>query len=222
MTILAIMTHMKQLKAILFDNDGTLVDTREIIMESFAYATEKLMGRAVTEDEVLATGSRPLADQMLILCGGDTELAEALTSTYREYNHAIHDERVRAFDGVAEGVQRLHEAGVKMGVVTSKMHWLAWRGLEICGLAPYLDCCIGADDCELHKPDPAPLLLGARVLGVSAADCAYVGDSPLDIRAANAAHMTSIGALWGMFDEDELRAENPDLLFPTFASLTDQ
>ena len=204
----------------LFDNDGTLVDTHALIMESFQYATRQLLGRAVSEDEVMATGGRPLADQMLMLCE-DEELAVELTRVYRDYNHAIHDERIALFAGVADGLARLHAAGLHMGVVTSKMHWLAWHGLELTGVSRYLSCCIGVDDCDRHKPDPEPLLLGAAELGVEAGECAYAGDSPFDVRAANSAGMLSAAALWGMFEADDVRAEQPDYACESFAELVE-
>ena len=71
-----------------------------------------------------------------------------------------------------------------MGVVTSKMHALAWRGLQVVGAAPYLGCLIGADDCAKHKPDPAPILLGCERMGAQPEECVYVGDSPFDMRRA--------------------------------------
>lgn len=207
---------MKQLQGILFDNDGTLVDTHSLIMESFEYATERLLGRKVSEKEVAATGGRPLDEQMLVFAQGDQVLAAQLASTYREFNHEIHDERIRAFDGVKEGLARLHERGFYMGVVTSKMRWLTVRGLEVCGISQYIDCCIGADSCEQHKPHPAPLIMGARELGLEPEACAYVGDSPLDIQAAQAARCVSVAALWGMFDEEEVRRQDPAYAFSSF------
>ncbi len=212
---------MKHLRGILFDNDGTLVDTHSLIMESFEYATQRLLGRTISEEEVAATGGRPLDEQMLIFAQGDQELAAELSHVYREYNHAIHDERIRAFDGVEEGLAKLHEHGFSMGVVTSKMRWLALRGLEACGIERYFGCCIGADSCEQHKPHPAPLIMGARELGLDPETCAYVGDSPFDIQAANAARCVSVAALWGMFDQEDVRRQNPAYAFSSFAEFVD-
>ena len=212
---------MKNLQGILFDNDGTLVDTHALIMESFEFATERLIGRRVSEEEVAATGGLPLNEQMLIFAQGDHELAAELAHTYREYNHEIHDKRIRAFDGVQEGLTKLHERGFAMGVVTSKMRWLAQHGLEVCGISQYIDCCIGADSCERHKPHPAPLIMGARELGLDPKTCAYVGDSPFDIQAANAAQCVSVAALWGMFDEEEVRRQQPAYAFSSFAELVE-
>lgn len=212
---------MHGIKGILFDNDGTLVDTRDLIFESFKYATQQVMGRPVTDEEIEATGGQPLDTQMLMLAGGNVSLGEKLTDVYREYNHAIHDERIALFDGVADGLAQLAANGYVFGVVTSKRHWLAERGLKLTGVIDRFGCLIGADDCEHHKPHPAPLLMAARELGLDASQCAYAGDSPFDIRAAKTAGFTSIAALWGMFGEDALRAEDPDLACSSFADLVE-
>ncbi|MBO4352390.1 MAG: HAD hydrolase-like protein, partial [Eggerthellaceae bacterium] len=133
-------------KGILFDNDGTLVDTRDLILESMRHCTRTVLGREISDDVLMRKVGQPLAIQMRDFTD-DEELQVELLRVYREYNHAVHDDAIAAFPGAQEALVRLSAAGVRMGVVTSKMHWLAWRGLEITGLAPYLDCCIGADDC---------------------------------------------------------------------------
>ena len=98
-----------------------------------------------------------------------------------------------------------------MGVVTSKRHWLAQRGLEICGLDSFFEFLVGSDDWLEHKPAPGPILHGCELLGIAPVQCIYIGDSPFDIQAANAAGCQSVAALWGMFTEEELVACKPDL-----------
>lgn len=83
--------------------------------------------------------------------------------------------------------------------------------MDVTGIAPYLDCVIGAADCPKAKPDPDPILMGCEMLGLPPAACAYVGDSPFDIQAANAAGCMSVAVLWGMFDADALAAEHPTI-----------
>ena len=82
-----------------------------------------------------------------------------------------------------------------------------------------MKCLVGADDCEPNKPDPAPVVMGARLLGLEPPECLYVGDSPFDIRAGNAAGCPTVAVLWGMFGEDELRTENPTYVIRTFSEL---
>lgn len=205
-------------RGILFDNDGTLVDTHDLILESMRHATRTVLGRAIPDDVLMRKVGQPLAVQMRDFTD-DARLQEELLGVYRAYNHAIHDEVVRAFPGVEAGLAQLVEAGFALGVVTSKLHALAWRGLELTGLAPYLSCCIGADDCERYKPEAEPVLRGAEALGLAPGECIYVGDAPFDIQAGKAAGMPTAAALWGMFPANALRAEVPTWEYETIEAL---
>ena len=211
------------MEAILFDNDGTLVDTHDIILASMRYSTREVFGRVIPDEDLMRKVGQPLAVQMQDFTSDVDEQAEILR-VYREHNHAIHDEAVKAFPGTAEFLADMVGRGVKMGVVTSKMHALAWRGLEICGLASYLGCCIGADDCERFKPEPEPVLRGIEALGVptsAASECLYVGDSPFDLQAGRAAGCKTVAVTWGMFPKDDLAAEHPDFMCASFDELAE-
>ena len=209
---------MARYKGILFDNDGTLVDTELLILESMRYSTRKVLGRTIPDEELMRKVGQPLAVQMRDFTD-DVALQEEVLRVYRTYNHAHHDQVVKAFSGVARGLAQLAEAGCVLGVVTSKLHALAWRGLETTGLSPYLACCIGADDCDRFKPDPAPVVLGCQSIGLDPSDCLYVGDSPFDLQAGNGAGCDTAAALGGMFGADELRAESPTFECATFDEL---
>ncbi len=206
------------IRGILFDNDGTLVDTYNLILTSFQHATRIVLQREISENVLMRKVGQPLSVQMKDFTD-DTALQEELLRVYREYNHAHHDQEVRVFEGVLDGLAQLQERGYLMGVVTGKMHWLAWRGLEVTGAAPYLQCCIGPDDCPKYKPDPDPVLAGVRALGLAPEECMYVGDSPVDIAAGNAAGCMTVAALWGMFSRETLAAENPTYFCETFGDL---
>ncbi len=209
------------MQGILFDNDGTLVDTYDLILSSMCHATKAVLRSELPEAELMAKVGIPLYDQMLLLAEGDPALAQELTDVYRAHNHAHHDQVVCVFPGVAEGLVRLQEAGIRLGVVTAKRHALAQRGLEVAGVWSFFDCLVGPDDCPRAKPDPDPILFGAELLGVPAQDCWYVGDSPFDMQAGNAAGCTTVAALWGMFAPDVLVAESPDLACATFSDMVD-
>ncbi|MES1247705.1 MAG: HAD-IA family hydrolase, partial [Actinomycetota bacterium] len=131
----------------------------------------------------------------------------------------LHDE-LQPCEGVEDVIVRLHEEGVRLGVVTAKMRKtaeLAFTRLEVGHLFEVL---VGGDETEKHKPDPDPLLLAAQRLGVDPIDCAYVGDSPFDIRAAKAAHMYSVAVTWGrIHDREKLEAEQPAVLVDTAEEL---
>lgn len=209
---------MSKIRGILFDNDGTLVDTQQLILSSFQHATKTVLGKIIPDDVLMKKVGQPLAVQMWDFTdNADTQ--QELLRVYREFNHACHDEAVRAFPGVISGLATLQKRGYKLGIVTGKMHWLAWRGLEIVGAAPYLDCCIGPDDCPKHKPDPEPIIAGAEALGLKPSECVYVGDSPYDIAAGNAAGCQTVACLWGMFSKESLAAENPTFACENFQEL---
>ncbi len=136
-----------------------------------------------------------------------------MLEAYREYNHAFHDEMVRSFAGVEESLRALSRGGVRLAVVTSKRRQLAVRGLARFGLDGFFEFVIGSDDCMLHKPDPAPVLMGCERLGLDPARCAYVGDSPFDVAAGRDAGCLPVAAVWGMFPEADLLAQRPGLVF---------
>lgn len=209
---------MARFKGILFDNDGTLVDTHDLILSSMRHCTREVLGHALPDDVLMRKVGQPLAVQMRDF-SDDPAVQETLLRVYREHNHSVHDDVVTAFPGAREALAQLAQDGVRMGVVTSKMHALAWRGLTITGLAPYLDCCIGADDCERFKPDPEPVLRGCEVLGLSPSECLYVGDSPFDIHAGNAAGCVTAAVSWGVFTLDDMRAEQPTFEVASFDEL---
>lgn len=208
-------------KGILFDNDGTLVDTHDIILASMRHSTRTVLGRVIPDEDLMRKVGQPLAVQMRDF-SDDPACQQEILRVYREHNHAIHDQAVRAYAGVREGLEELQACGFALGVVTSKMHALAWRGLEITGLAPYLACCIGADDCTRFKPEAEPVLNGLQALGLEPNECLYVGDAPFDIQAGKAAGTLTAAALWGMFPAETLRAESPDFEYRAFADLASE
>ncbi len=197
------------LKGVLFDLDGTLIDTYALILESFRHATTQVLGHTFPDEVLMAKVGTPLVEEMKDFTD-DPAQQDELVRVYRAYNEAIHDERVRAFPGVAELLDDLHARGLLIGVVTSKRGALARRGVDVCGLGAHVEFTIGSDECPQHKPDPAPILMGCERLGLAPAECAYVGDSPFDIQAGNAAGCLTVAATWGMFPAEALMAQGPD------------
>lgn len=209
------------IRAILYDNDGTLVDTHDLILASMRHATKAVLGREFSEEVLMRGVGTPLDTQLLELADGDEELGAELARVYREHNHSIHDQSISLFAGVADGLRALHDAGLKQGVVTAKRHWLAQHGLEVMGVWEHLDCLIGADDCPKAKPDPDPIVMAADVLGVSPQECVYLGDSPYDMQAGLAAGCVTVAALWGMFPQDVLESFGPAASCTTFGEFAE-
>ena len=208
------------LKGILFDNDGTLVDTHDIILASMRHSTRAVLGRVIPDDVLMRKVGQPLVVQMRDFTPDEGLQAEILR-VYREHNEATHDEKIRAFPGVADALVELERLGFKLGVVTSKRRVLAWRGLEVVGLARYFDCCIGAEDCVRFKPEAEPIERGAAALGLDPSECLYVGDAPFDLQAGKAAGALTAAALWGMFPRGVLACESPDIECASVSDLVD-
>ncbi len=202
---------MTKIKGILFDNDGTLVDTHDLILASMRYATTEVLGAPLPDEKLMEKVGQPLAVQAQAFTS-DEALQREFLRVYREHNHAHHDEAVKAFPGIAATLEALCDRGQALGVVTSKLHALAEHGLEITGLAPFISCCIGADDCTSYKPDPQPVRLGLEALGLAPEECLYVGDSPFDMQAGKGAGCPVVAVTWGMFSVPELSAQHPDFI----------
>ncbi len=183
------------LTCVLFDLDGTLIDTLGLIRESMRHATATVLGEPLPDDVLMHNVGIPLAAQMREF---SAEHADALLAAYREHNDRVHDILVSEYPDVEGGLERLSAAGMRMGVVTSKLRRVALRGLERFSLGRFFEVLVGSDDVDVHKPDPYPLVHAARLMGVEAAHCAYLGDSPHDMAAARAANMLAVGATWGV------------------------
>ena len=198
-------------KAILFDNDGSMADTHDLILASFRHTMETVFGEVPPDDVLLKKVGQTLTVQMRDF---ETEniSAEELCEIYREHNHRIHDELIRPFPGIAETLAELQRRGYRMGLVTSKRRELAAHGLEILGILQYMDCIVGGYDLPVCKPDPAPIVLGAEKLDLTPEQCAYVGDSPYDMEGGRRAGCPTVACLWGMFPEEALLAEHPDFV----------
>src|SRR5436190_1287048 len=121
---------------------------------------------------------------------------QELVDVYRAHNEPLHDELVccAGIDGL---LVRLKEEGRRLGIVTAKRRATVDLAFNVLPLRHLFETVVGGDETERHKPDPEPLLLAAERLNVAPAQCAYVGDSPFDIRAAKAAGMHAIAVTWG-------------------------
>lgn len=199
------------LTAVLFDFDGTLADTTELIHQSMRHATSTVLGRDYPRETLLNGVGRPLPEQMKSF---DPERADELLDVYRRHNEAHHDDLIREFPGVEESLSRLREAGLELAVVTSKRRVSVDQALaSFPALGRVVDRFVTMEDTARHKPNPEPLLKGLEMLGVAREEAAYVGDSPYDIAAARAAGLTSVGVSWGAFTHESLREAGPDYLF---------
>jgi pyrophosphatase PpaX len=204
--------------AVLFDLDGTVVDTIPHILASFRHATADVLGEALPDEELMHHVGVPLARQMRYFTD-DEQVAERLLASYREFNRRTHDEMARLYPNTRSALEALTGTGLPMGIVTSKSRMMARRAIDLFDLGRYFPVLVTADDTTTHKPDPEPVRLGASLLGVDPARCVYVGDSPADIESGNGAGAGTIAATWGVACRDRLMAASPDAVIDDISEL---
>jgi pyrophosphatase PpaX len=194
---------------VLFDLDGTLINSGPMIVASMKHAARSVLGREIPEEVLAAAVGGPgLAAQMHALA---PDRVDDLVAAYRRHNEPLHDE-LEAFWEVVEVLPRLREQGRRLGIVTAKRRATVQLAFDrLPALEANFQVLVTADDTERHKPAPDPILAAIERLGASPDDTAYVGDSPFDIRAAKAAGVHSIAVAWGgIHGDDVLQGEEPD------------
>jgi pyrophosphatase PpaX len=200
---------------VLFDFDGTVVDSGAIILASMQHATETVLLRRYSEQELMVNVGGPGLEAQMEAFAPDR--VDELVRVYREHNAALHDQ-LEAFHGIEAALATLKSEGRKLGLVTAKRRTSVDLAFAHLPIAHFFDTVVGGDDTELHKPHPAPLLLGLERLGAEAADAAYVGDSPYDMQAAKAGGLFAVGVSWGrIHDRDAL--DDADVVVDTAEEL---
>jgi pyrophosphatase PpaX len=193
----------------LFDLDGTVVDSIELILRSYRH-TLKIHRGTVPPDHLWLEGlGKPIWVQLQHWTQDPAEIA-AMVETYRVYNMTHHDELVRPYEGIVDIVRRLKALGKRVGLVTSKVRTGALRGLRIAGLESAFDTVVPADEVQNAKPHPEPVLVAVERLGTRAAETVFIGDSRHDIVSGHAAGVKTAAALWGPFKRADLEDLNPD------------
>jgi len=217
-----------KINLLLFDFDGTLVNTTPLILRSFAATWLQVFGFVLDDSDyiktfgmLLPTAMRLLTEQAIaeqrIARPDDlpdflNAKAEELLLAYRAFNLQWHDEMIRPFDGVDEVLRELKNCRLRLGVVSSKMRVGLRRGLDFFQMTGLFDVIVAGDDCENHKPHPEPLLRAVEKMNASHHETVYVGDSTHDIVAGQAAQVKTAAATWGPFPRIELESLRPDYL----------
>jgi len=186
---------------LLFDLDGTLIDSIELIVRSFQHATATHLGTPLAREAIIPTIGRSLAGELERIAPGD---GAALLATYRTFMLANHDDFVTVYPGVFAMLAAIRARGIPTGIVTSKARLSAAPTFARFLLNREMSVVVVEDDTARHKPHPDPLLHAAAALNLPPADCWYIGDSTHDMIAARAAGMTGIGAAWGPYARADL------------------
>ena len=204
--------------AVLFDLDGTLIDSIELILGSMRYAFAKCRAPVPPDAEWLTGVGTPLRTMFQRYASEDADI-DRLIAAYREHQLANHDDLVHCYDDVQGMVAKLARDGHPLAVVTSKTVALARRGLEHVGILEYFNEIVGCDSCERHKPHPEPVLTALDRLGYEPSDAVFIGDSVHDVEAGNAAGVLTIAALWGPFTREQLAVASPRRYLERIADL---
>lgn len=193
--------------AVLYDFDGTLVDTVPVIVKCFQQAFLNVLGHTEDEAFILSTIGLPLS---YALSGYDPAVQKALFDEYQKENAVRIKTEVRVFEGVSEGLALLGSMGVRQGVVTSKNRKTALINLEQFAMVPFFEVLITGEDTNVHKPNPEPILLALEKMEISdLSRVLYVGDSVHDLRCAYNAGVDSAAVNWTYMPKNELAAEKP-------------
>ncbi|WP_184664010.1 pyrophosphatase PpaX [Texcoconibacillus texcoconensis] len=206
----------KDVDTLLFDLDGTLVNTVELIISSFLHTLDQFKPGEYTREDAISFIGPQLADTFQRI---DPERAKEMEHVYRTYNHEKHDELVEEYEGVYETVERLYQEGYKMAIVTTKRRETAERGLKLSRLERFFDVTITLDDVEEVKPATEPLDKALTQLGSSRVSALMIGDSKHDILGGQNANTYTAGVAWTIQGKDKLASYKPDVMLETMPEL---
>ena len=205
---------MPAIRTVLFDLDGTLIDSIDLILASYRHTLATHGRPPVPDAEWMRGVGTPLRVQLKQWAESPEDLL-ALVATYRDYNLANHDQMIRPYPGIAELMQGIRSAGLRTGVVTSKNREGTRRGLRLFGLEEFMEVLVCADDVERPKPHPEPVERAVRLLGADPASTIFVGDSIHDMQSGRGAGVVTGAVLWGPFRREELEPATPDFWLET-------
>jgi len=193
--------------AVLFDLDGTLVDSIALLLASMRH-TFHGRNRQPTDAEWIEGIGTPLPKQLTPYVESDED-RERLVNRYRTFQMENHDKLMARYEGVIDTLALLYQRGHPMAIVTSKGNSMMDRGLKFIGADDYIEVAIGYDSVHIHKPDPYPVKAALEKLEYGTDEAVFVGDSPHDVISGNGAGVITIAALWGFFTRSQLAPHNP-------------
>lgn len=204
-------TPFPPLRAVLYDFDGTLADTTELILRCYRHAMTLHLGDCPPDEEWLSGFGTPLEGQIRRFARSESEY-ESMLRCYQAHQTERYDALLRPFPGAVATVAALAERGLRLAIVTSRHREGTLRGMELCGLTDHFPTIVTPEDVTYAKPHPEPVLRALEMLGVAPAEALFIGDSPHDLAAGRAAGVHTAAALWGPFPRQRLTAERPDWL----------
>lgn len=204
------------IKTILFDLDGTLLDTNELIIQSFQHTYKKHLNKEMPRDKIIQSFGEILQHTMEREFG---ECCEEALHTYRNFQLSNFYHYITMHAGVQEALKFLYEKDYKLGVVTSRLNESALKGLKHFDLDVYFGSIIGADDTDRHKPDPTPAFMALEELDGKPQEAMMVGDSPYDVRCGKNAGMTTVAVGWSALPREMYMQHDPDYVVESMEEL---
>jgi len=206
----------RKMTTLLFDFDGTLVDTNELILSSFTETLDFFYPGVYQREEIITFNGPPLYETFSKI---DSERADEMVSRYRAHNWENHDLLVKEFTGVFETIKTLSETGYKLAIVTTKKRDIVEKGLALTKLDQFFDVVVTLDDVEKAKPDPEPVFTALKLLGSTPEEAIMVGDNYHDILAGQRAEARTAGVAWSAKGSVYLEQFNPDYMLETISDL---
>lgn len=204
-------------EAVLFDFDGTLADSNDLINRSHLSVLEEYFPGVYTVDSVRKFNGPSLDEVYGTL---NWEEKDTMITKYRTYNALYHDEMIRLFDGVAEQLRVLKDQGVQLAVVSTKRNDVLWKGIRLLGLEGMFDVVIGGEDYTHYKPHPEPIYRAMAELNCLHEKTMMVGDNFHDIEAAKNAGVAGVFVGWSQKTREEIAPYEPDYIVETMEELT--
>lgn len=207
---------MAKTTTLLFDFDGTLLDTNELIIQSFQFVLDAHYPGKFTRAHILPFMGPTLRESFLSV---DPSKTDQLIEEYRSWNLENHDRLCTEFDGVKETLRKLKKRGLKMAIVSTKRNNMVWKGLDLLNIGDLFDTVIGLDDVNNPKPDPEPILLALERLGSTPEESIMIGDNYHDIVGGKNAGVRTAGVAWSLKGEAFMRELEPDYILQHISDL---
>ncbi|KKI92833.1 pyrophosphatase [Bacillus sp. SA1-12] len=205
-----------KINTLLFDLDGTLINTNELIIESFLHTLNSYYPGQYKRETVLPFIGPTLYDTFGSI---DQDRMEEMVKAYRKFNHEQHDLLVTEYDTVFETIKTLKENGFKLGIVTTKIRDTVNMGLKLTKLDQFFDVVVTLDDVENAKPHPEPVLKALAQLGSSPEEAIMVGDNHHDVEAGKNAGTKTAGVAWSIKGREYISSYNPDYLLEKMSDI---
>ncbi len=205
-----------KINTLLFDLDGTLINTNELIIESFLHTLNKYYPDKYKREDIFPFIGPTLYETFESI---NPEKMEEMVQVYRKFNHEQHDKLVTEFETVFETIQTLKEKGFKLGIVTTKIRTTVNMGLKLTKLDQFFDVVVTLDDVEHAKPNPEPIFKALEQLDAKPEEAIMVGDNHHDIGAGKNAGTKTAGVAWSIKGRDYIESFQPDYVLDKMSDL---